>query len=625
MSVAKTLSKSAKRQPGPTGKKAGRTPAKSALPVEDSAFELPTSRVDAFERLKSAMSVGDSMEVAHIAEWFGEPAPVQIQLTGLARELAQKNSSQVHKRLAIALDAAKKGHAFNVAASSFRGEFGEGQFADLSEKFKSTGEAFPKVSDALAYFTSPANAQIHLAIDLPRSTRAAVFHFSGYVHSGASDHFFLSFLHDNERRETLRLGTHGITFENERSFLEMRGAFPRLFSIVASETLIAIYVNGFCLWRQVRGGGVPRTLELILDQNAAGSGDAVMNGFELWTSGEPVADLFQTSGDYDASESLAWQMEQFRPAEVARMIRAIEPLDLRAHEAESLEFMRRCVEGKGYLEWAVEAVRPNLSDSAQAQWQKIKTRALPVPVIDVKHARVELMRNPAKSLLLTNLLFRRGDNMTVLDDISFAIYPGDVIGIIGHNGAGKSTLLRAMAGLIPIKNGSIRIADKFMLLRGGIGVRPELTGRQNVLSAGIYMGLTPREARLLIPDVLEVSGLGEHFDRPVKYYSDGMMSRLVFSIATSVSPTVLLLDELLGAGDISFQETAKKRLNSFLSGSNVVVVVTHSIDFVRNNCNKALVLSHGKQIYFGEPKTAVAAYLTDLDMALSKKETEGRF
>jgi ABC-type polysaccharide/polyol phosphate transport system ATPase subunit len=88
---------------------------------------------------------------------------------------------------------------------------------------------------------------------------------------------------------------------------------------------------------------------------------------------------------------------------------------------------------------------------------------------------------------------------------------------------------------------------------------------------------------------------------------------------------VLLLDELLGAGDISFQEKAKKRLDSFLGGSNVVVVVTHSIDFVRKSCNKALVLSHGKQIYFGEPKTAVAAYLTDLDMALSKKETEGRF
>jgi ABC-type polysaccharide/polyol phosphate transport system ATPase subunit len=145
------------------------------------------------------------------------------------------------------------------------------------------------------------------------------------------------------------------------------------------------------------------------------------------------------------------------------------------------------------------------------------------------------------------------------------------------------------------------------------------------VSAGIYMGLTPAEARGRIDDILEFSELGEHFDRPTKYYSDGMMSRLVFAIATSVSPEILLLDELLGAGDISFQEKAKRRLDSFIKSSRVVVVVTHSIDFVRKNCNKSLVLAHGKQLYFGEPTKAVSIYLTSLNMSLGTADSGNRF
>jgi ABC-type polysaccharide/polyol phosphate transport system ATPase subunit len=179
--------------------------------------------------------------------------------------------------------------------------------------------------------------------------------------------------------------------------------------------------------------------------------------------------------------------------------------------------------------------------------------------------------------------------------------------------------------LIPIATGSVRVKQNFMLLRGGIGIQPHLTGRQNVVSAGIYLGLTPAQAKALVPDILEFSELGESFDRPTKYYSDGMLSRLVFAVATSISPEILLLDELLGAGDISFQEKAKRRLDAFLSAARVVVVVTHSIDFVRNNCNKALVMAHGKQLYFGEPSTAVSVYLSHLHLSLGTQQSATRF
>lgn len=610
-------------QPVP-GKPQAKAVGLAGLPGEEAAFEAPGTRIDGFERLRTAVLSGDTPEVNQVSDWFGSPAPTQVQLATLTRELSQKPTAAVFRRASTVMDHLAGGR-FEIVASTLRSENAARRFGDLEDKFVSAGEAMPKLTDGFAYFTSPPSQSIRLRLDLPQGTRTAVFHFIGYVHSGTSDQFFVRFGH-GDRNETLRLGANGVTFENERSFIEMRGSFPRLFTIVSTEQSIAIYISGFCVWKKVRGGNGPRQLELILDQNANSSGDGVINAFEVWTTSELVESLFETEGGYDPTEGFAWQLKHSRAAEVARMIDSIQPLDISKYEDDALAFMRRCAESpKGYLEWAVEAIRPRLSASAQAEWQKIKEATLPVPVVEVRNVRVELMRNPAKSMLITNLLLGRGDNFAVLDDVSLTVYPGDVVGIIGHNGAGKSTLLRTLAGLVPIKSGRIRIADKFMLLRGGIGVRMELTGRQNVISAGIYMGLTPDEARELVPDVLEVSGLGEHFERPVKYYSDGMMSRLVFSIATSASPTVLLLDELLGAGDISFQEKAKKRLDSFLGGSNVVVVVTHSIDFVRKSCNKALVLSHGKQIYFGEPKTAVAAYLTDLDMALSKKETEGRF
>jgi len=609
----------------PSTPKAKTVSALPGLPNEEAVFEQPQSRADAFERLKAAVYAGDTPEIAQISDWFGTPAPIQAELGMLVRELGQKPNAATYKRARAALDRLRGTRGFEILASSFRREFGARLFTDLEEKFESIGEAMPRLTDNLAYFSSPPSQSIHLSLDLPDGTRSAVFHFVAYVHSGTSDQFFVRLSHGN-RDETLRLGANGVTFESERSFTEMRGAFPRFFSILSSDRLVAIFVNGFCVWQQPHSGEGPRRLEIILDQNARAGNDGIINGFELWVAKESISDLFETEDGYDLRESFAWQLQHSRAAEAARMMSSIRPLDISGHEADALAFMRRCAENpKGYLEWAVEAIRPHLSEQTQAEWEEIKKATLPKPVIEVRNVRVELMRNPAKSLLITNLLFGRGDNLTVLDDVSITVYPGDVVGIIGHNGAGKSTLLRALAGLVPIKRGSIRVADKFMLLRGGIGVRSELTGRQNVISAGIYLGLIPEEARRLVPDVLEVSGLGEHFDRPVKYYSDGMMSRLIFAIATSVSPTVLLLDELLGAGDISFQEKAKKRLDSFLGGSNVVVVVTHSIDFVRNSCNKALVLSHGKQVYFGEPKTAVAAYLTDLHMALSKKETEGRF
>jgi ABC-type polysaccharide/polyol phosphate transport system ATPase subunit len=273
----------------------------------------------------------------------------------------------------------------------------------------------------------------------------------------------------------------------------------------------------------------------------------------------------------------------------------------------------------------VRSLESLLPSPDRTRWNEVAARIVPRPVIEVDDLTVRFHKDFARASHILGRFRRDAETFNVLESVNFSAYPGDVVGIIGHNGAGKSTFLRTLAGLIPIDAGRIRVRNNFMLLRGGLGIRPHLTGRENVVSAGIYMGLTPNDARKLIDDILEFSELGEHFDRPTKYYSDGMMSRLIFSLATSVSPEILLLDELLGAGDISFQEKAKRRMDNFIRSSRVVIVVTHGVQFVRESCNKALVLDHGKQLYFGEPEKAVSVYLTQLNMSLGTKESGSRF
>jgi ABC-type polysaccharide/polyol phosphate transport system ATPase subunit len=156
----------------------------------------------------------------------------------------------------------------------------------------------------------------------------------------------------------------------------------------------------------------------------------------------------------------------------------------------------------------------------------------------------------------------------------------------------------------------------FALLKGGVGIQPNLTGRENIFHAGICLGLSPAEISSIRDEIIEFSELEDAIDRPVKYYSDGMRSRLVFSIATSVSPDILMLDELLSAGDVGFRDKASRRMDEFMERSKAVVVVTHGLEYVRERCNKALYLSKGHQMYYGSPEMAVSRYLDEMGMTM---------
>lgn len=200
----------------------------------------------------------------------------------------------------------------------------------------------------------------------------------------------------------------------------------------------------------------------------------------------------------------------------------------------------------------------------------------------------------------------------VLRDISFSLDRGEILGIIGRNGAGKSTLLRVIAGMIAYDEGNIKVYGRPLLLTPGLGFRDELSGRENIEVGGVILGLTKRRIKEKIDEIIDFAELREAIDRPFKYYSDGMKARLIFSVATSVEPEILMLDELLSAGDISFAEKAAMRMNQLIREAQTIIIVTHNLKFVRDNCTKALYIKDGLIKFIGSPNEAATMFEEDV-------------
>jgi len=199
--------------------------------------------------------------------------------------------------------------------------------------------------------------------------------------------------------------------------------------------------------------------------------------------------------------------------------------------------------------------------------------------------------------------------VTALNDISLTLSDSDCVALIGHNGAGKSTLLRVMAGLYPPTSGRVsREGDVATLFDLSIGLDLDATGLENIQFACYAKGLTKKQISLVKEDVAEFCDLGEFLALPMRTYSAGMQTRLIFGIATAMSSEIILIDEVFGAGDKAFVDKAKKRMEDFMRGSKIIAFATHSNELARQFCNKAALLQNGSLVEFGDFDSVVARY-----------------
>ena len=209
-------------------------------------------------------------------------------------------------------------------------------------------------------------------------------------------------------------------------------------------------------------------------------------------------------------------------------------------------------------------------------------------------------------------------------DVSFWLERGDMLGIIGTNGAGKSTLLKAVSGIMVPTRGHMEINGTVAaLLELGSGFDPDLTVRENTYLRGAMLGYTRKFMDEMYDSIIEFAELKDFQERPFKQLSSGMKSRLAFSIACLVNPDILILDEVLSVGDGAFRKKSGDKMKQILSGGVTGILVSHSVDQVREMCNKILWLDHGKQIYFGnETETVCNAYEEFLITRKLPKNTE---
>lgn len=207
-----------------------------------------------------------------------------------------------------------------------------------------------------------------------------------------------------------------------------------------------------------------------------------------------------------------------------------------------------------------------------------------------------------------------------LKDISFKIYKGEKIGIIGYNGAGKSTLLNVISGIYPPDKGFIKtIGNISPLLSLGAGFDYNYSGRKNILLNGAVLGYDKKFLESKINEIIEFSELGEFIDIPIKNYSSGMLAKLGFSIATAVNPDILIVDEILGVGDVNFQKKSRDKIRSLMDGGTTVLLVSHSIPQIRELCDKAIWINNGNLIEIGEVNKVCDHYLKHAEKASNEQ------
>lgn len=205
--------------------------------------------------------------------------------------------------------------------------------------------------------------------------------------------------------------------------------------------------------------------------------------------------------------------------------------------------------------------------------------------------------------------FFRQEKFWAVDDVSFNVYHGETLGVVGRNGVGKSSLLRVLAGIVnPDKGRVINYGVTASLLSLQVGFVNHLTGRENAILSGMMLGLSKSEVLNRIDDIREYSDIGDFFDQPVNSYSSGMRARLGFSVAIYVNPDVILLDEVLGVGDIEFREKSSDTIKSIIKSDKTVVLVSHNGSMMKQLCDRVVWIDDMRTKMEGDPPEVVSCY-----------------
>jgi lipopolysaccharide transport system ATP-binding protein len=212
-----------------------------------------------------------------------------------------------------------------------------------------------------------------------------------------------------------------------------------------------------------------------------------------------------------------------------------------------------------------------------------------------------------------------------LRDVSFQIKRGEAVGIIGSNGSGKSTTLKLLSGILKATKGEIKVNGKLSaLIEVAAGFHPDLTGRENIYLNGTILGMRTAEIERKFDEIVEFSGLEDFIDTPVKRYSSGMYARLGFSVAAHVDPDILLVDEVLSVGDMSFQQRCMDKMQEKIKSNVAVIFVSHHLAAVANLCDRAILLNKGDVVVDGPCEKAIDAYVKATGSWDSKSESGDR-
>lgn len=208
----------------------------------------------------------------------------------------------------------------------------------------------------------------------------------------------------------------------------------------------------------------------------------------------------------------------------------------------------------------------------------------------------------------------------VLNDINFKIYKGEKVGIVGYNGAGKSTLLKVIAGIYPPDNGEVVTNGNISpLLSLGAGFDRNYSGRKNIYLNGAVLGYDKEFLKGKEEEIIEFSELGEFIDYPIKNYSSGMLAKLGFSIATVLNPDILIIDEILGVGDVTFRRKSGDKIKSLMDGKTTVLLVSHALSQIRKLCDKAIWIDNGRVREIGDVNEVCNHYIKDSEKASNEQ------